>query len=254
MTRLFSFALMAGTTLLIAAAPQARAEDKPVFDDTQKQAIEKIIAEYLVSNPKIVMDAAEAYQRNQEKIQTDSVMDKVKERSEEIFNDPTSPVVGNKTGDVTIVEFFDYNCGYCKIAFQDIQTLIEEDKNLRVVLKELPILSESSAHGARYALAADKQGKYWEFHQFMMKNGANGDDKQMESLAKEVGIDFKKLKKDAEGPEIRAVIEKNMALARDVGFTGTPGFVVGDTPMRGHYGIDAMRKAIADKRAQHKTE
>lgn len=224
----------------------ARAQDS-VFSDAQKKAIDAMIHDYLMNHPEAIMESVEKYRQESEASASRIFDEKIKTSSDALYKDPMSPVVGNKDGDVTLVEFFDYNCGYCKLAFKDIKTLIGEDKNLRVVFKEIPILSEASYMASRYALAAEKQGKYWEFHQELMRNGANNES-MIERSAKDVGLDLDKLRKDADSPEIRAALEKNLALARDIGITGTPGFVIADKALRGHYGVDALRKTIADTR------
>jgi len=224
------------------------------FSADQQKALDTAIHDYLMANPKVIMDSVEQYRQNMENADAQAFAVKIKEKHEEIYNDKASPVAGNPKGDVTLVEFFDYNCGYCKQAFKDVQTLVGEDKNLRVVFKEIPILSESSHTAARYALASDKQGKYWEYHTALMTSSGQINDAKLESVAKDVGLDVKKLKADAETPEIRAAIEKNLELAREIGISGTPGFVLGDEALRGHYGLEALRKFIKDQRALKKAD
>jgi len=237
--------------LLVTVSP-AQAQEKS-FSADQKKEIETLVHDYLMNNPQVIMDSVEKFRQRSEEESTRAFDDKVKTSGEQLYNDPTSPVAGNPKGDVVLVEFFDYNCGYCKMAFKDVQTLVNEDKNLKVVFKEIPILSEASHTAARYALAADKQGKYWEYHTQLMTNGANGE-VLLEKAAKEVGLDFDQLKKDADSTEIRATLEKNLELAREIGITGTPGFVIGDKAMRGHYGIDALRKSVSDLREAQKKD
>ena len=229
----------------------AEATASSPFTEAQKKALDTAIRDYLMANPKVIMDSVEQFRQNQENADMQAYAQKIRDKHEEIYNDPSSPVAGNLKGDVTLVEFFDYNCGYCKQAFKDVQTMIGEDKNLRVVFKEIPILSESSHTAARYALAADKQGKYWEFHSALMGSTGQISESRLESVAKDVGLDVKKLKADAEDPAIRAAIEKNLTLAHEIGITGTPGFILGDEALRGHYGIDALRKFIKDEHARN---
>lgn len=236
-------------TLAFAAPASAQA-----FDAAQKEEMGGIIRDYLMENPKVIMDAVERYRANQEEIEAKAMEDSILSKSDALFNNPKSPVVGNPKGDVTIVEFLDYNCGYCKIAFRDIETLLKEDKNLRVVFKEIPILSESSHMASRYALAAHKQGKYWDFHMALMTATGGIDENYVENVAKGLKLDMKKLKADAESAEVRETLEANLTLAREIGFSGTPSFVVGTRPLRGHYGIEALRKFIADTREQAKGE
>lgn len=235
-------------------AGAAASTDAAPFTAEQKKALDTAFREFLMANPKVIMDSVEQFRQNQESAEMQAFTQKIKERHEEIYNDPASPVAGNPKGEVTLVEFFDYNCGYCKHAFKDVQTLIGEDKNLRVVFKEIPILSESSHTAARYALASHKQGKYWEFHTALMNSTGQINESKLESVAKDVGLDLKKLKEDAADPAIRAAIEKNLALAHDIGISGTPGFVLGDEALRGHYGLDTLRRFIKDQHSRKAAE
>lgn len=237
---LVAFSPMAAQAQESGAAPAAA-----VFSDAQKAALDTMIHDYLMENPRVIMDSVEQYRQNQEEMDAKAFSVKIKEKHDAIYKDPTSPVVGDKNGDVTLVEFFDYNCGYCKQAFKDIEKLVEEDKKLRIVFKEIPILSETSHTAARYALAADKQGKYWEYHKALMSGGGQINDAKLESVAKDIGLDVEKLKKDADSAEVRTTIEKNLELAREIGISGTPGFIIGDEALRGHYGLEALRKSIA---------
>jgi protein-disulfide isomerase len=253
--------LIAMTAIVLAFAPvtvnaqeAAASAEKSPFSSEQKAALDTAIHDYLMANPQVIMDSVEQYRQNQEANEAKGFVEKIKERHDDIYNDAASPVVGNKKGDVTLVEFFDYNCGYCKQAFRDVLKILEEDKKLRVVFKEFPILSESSHTAARYALAAGRQGKYMEFHTALMTQSGQMNEGRMETLGKELGLDVKKLKEDANSPIIRAEIEKNLALGRDVGIAGTPAFVIGDDALRGHYGLEALRKVIADKRAAQKED
>jgi len=253
--------LIAMTAIILAFAPVAvKAEEAAApaaasaFSAEQKAALDTAIHDYLMANPQVIMESVEQYRQNQEAIDAKGFAEKIKARHDDIYNDAASPVVGNKKGDVTLVEFFDYNCGYCKQAFRDVQKILEEDKKLRIGFQEFPILSESSHTAAPYALAADRQGKYTEYHTVLMTQSGPLNEARMESIGKDIGLDVKKLKEDANSPTIRAEIEKNLALGRDVGIAGTPAFVIGDDALRGHYGLDALRKVIADKRAAAKTE
>ena len=240
----------AALVALIGFSASAQAQDA-AFTPAQKKEIEAMFQDYLMNNGKVIMDSVEQFRQKSEEEKTKVFDEKIKASHDKIYNDPTSPVAGNAKGDVTLVEFFDYNCGYCKMAFKDLQTLIGEDKELKVVFKEIPILSEASHTAARYALAANMQGKYWEFHQELMTSGANSES-SIELSAKKVDLDIEKLKKDADSSEIRSTLEKNLELSREIGITGTPGFVIGDQALRGHYGLDALRKTISDTRAAKK--
>lgn len=240
------------TTALVALfAFAVPAQAQNTFSAEQKKEIETLVHDYMMNNPQVIMDSVDKFRQRSEEESTKAFDEKIASSGDRLYNDPTSPVGGNPKGDVVLVEFFDYNCGYCKLAFKDLQTLINEDKNLKVVFKEIPILSEASHTAARYALAAHKQGKYWDFHQYLMENGANGE-ALLQNAAKNTGLDFERLKKDADSTEIRTALEKNLELAREIGITGTPGFVIGGKALRGHYGIEALRKTVAETRETQK--
>ena len=235
--------------LLVSFAPvTAHAADAPTFTEAQKKQLDTMFHDYIMNNPKVIMESVEKFRNDQQTNDEKAFDAKVKEKSAELYKKAGDPVAGNKSGDVTLVEFFDYNCGYCKHAFKDLKTLMDSDKKLKVVFKDIPILSETSFTAAQYALAADKQGKYWEFHAAMMEHNGPISEESLQSVGKSVGLDVDKLKKDSKDPEIRAHIESNLALARDIGVNGTPAFVINDTVLRGAYGLEAMQKAVADSR------
>lgn len=245
--KILSVALAA---LLVSLAPVSAHAADAGFTDAQKKQMDTMIHDYIMANPQVIMDSVEKFRNDQQNADEKKFDAKVKEKGNELYKTAADPVTGNKAGDVTMVEFFDYNCGYCKHAFKDVQTLIANDKKLKVVFKDIPILSETSFTAAQYALAANKQGKYWEFHQAMMEHNGPISEESLQSVAKSIGLDVEKLKKDSKDPEIRAQIEANLSLARDIGINGTPGFVINDTVLRGAYGLEAMQKAIADSRTK----
>ena len=235
--------------LLVSFAPvSAHAADAPAFTDAQKKQLDTMFHDYIMNNPKVIMDSVEKFRNDQQTNEEKAFDAKVKEKSAELYKKDGDPVAGNTKGDVTLVEFFDYNCGYCKHAFKDLKTLMDSDKKLKVVFKDIPILSETSFTAAQYALAADRQGKYWEFHSAMMEHNGPITEDSLQSVGKSVGLDVEKLKKDSKDPDIRAHLESNLALARDIGVNGTPAFVINDTVLRGAYGLEAMQKAVADSR------
>lgn len=232
------------------AAQPAQAADE-AFTPAQKEAMGAFISEYLVSHPEAVVNALEAYQANRAQIEQKQFMESFAKHKETLAKD-TSPIAGNPKGDITIVEFFDYNCGYCKKAVEDVMKLLETDKNLKVVFKDMPILSPASQEAARWALAADKQGKYYEYHVALMKDQNQKNKAEFESLAKKLGLDVEKMSKDADSKEVREAIEKNLNMARDLGIRGTPGFIIGDTMAPGYLGYDAMKAAVDQARAAKK--
>jgi protein-disulfide isomerase len=246
------FLLAALTVLLASTAPLTSARAADGFTAAQKKELDTVIHDYLMNNPKVIMDAVEKFRQDQQAGEAKVFDAKIKEKQVELYKNEKDPVAGDKKGDVTLVEFFDYNCGYCKHAFKDLQALMKADSKLKVVFKEIPILSESSYTAARYALASDRQGKYFEYHAALMEHNGAISEESLAEVAKSVGLNVEKLKKDADDPAIRAHIESNLSLAHDIGISGTPGFVINDIVLRGAYGLEAMQKTVNDARAAKK--
>ncbi len=240
-----ALALLAAGTFALSLPHHADAAD--AFNAAQKTEIETVIRDYLMKNPQVLVEALQEYQNRQGELQAEAAKGKIKEY-ESFLHDPSAPSTGNPKGDVTVVEFFDYNCGYCKHAIDDVQKLIDGDKNVRIVFRDYPILSEASNTASRYALAAGKQGKYWEFHQKLMKFAGEKNDTTYEGLAKDLGLDYAKLKQDAESKEIREMLEKNIEVARAMSIQGTPAFVIGDTLVPGYVDADAMKDLVTKAR------
>src|SRR3990172_3901380 len=157
----------------------------------------------------------------------------MKEFADELYRPTGSPIVGNVMGDVPIVEFFDYNCGFCKKAFPDVAKLMEKDKKVRVILKEFPILSKGSEEASRVALAATMQGKYWEFHRAMLEVQGQATEASALRTAEKLGLDMPRIKKDMASAEVKKEIEDTRKLAAKIGIQGTPHFIVGDRVIAG---------------------
>ena len=232
-----------------AAAATAGAPSSP-FDASQKAAIEAIIKEYLLTHPELMLDVQAALEERMEKIQAEKLKTALADNASEIFRSPDAPIAGNPSGDIPVVEFFDYNCGYCKRAFTDIAKLIEVDPKIKLVLKELPILSKASEEAARVALAAKKQGKYWEVHRALLTVRGEVNEQSSLRAAEKVGLDITKLKKDMASDEVTGEIERVRDLARKMGIQGTPHFLVGDRAIPGAPGnlLDHIRGHAADLR------
>jgi protein-disulfide isomerase len=216
-----------------AAPAPAQAGSKTVVAEAtmspaQRKEIEAIVKDYLLSNPEIMLEIQNALEARMDKLQAERTAAVIKSNAPEIFRPAFSPVVGNSKGDVPIVEFFDYNCGYCKRAFGDVAKLIEKEKQVRFILKELPILSKGSEEAAKVALAAKMQGKYWEFHRAMLESQGQANEASALRVAEKVGADMPRLKKDMASPEVQKEIDETRALASKLGIQGTPHFMVAD--------------------------
>ena len=234
--------------LAIALAPPSVLKAQE-FNQDQRQEMGEIIRDYLVSNPEVLREVIQALERKEKEAGAAAATAAISERGAEIYRSDDDLVAGNPDGSVTMAEFFDYNCGYCKRAMSDVLALIESDKDLRVVFKEWPILGEGSRFAARAALASRRQDKYWEFHLALMETRSVNEATTLE-VAERIGLDVEQLKADMEAPEVAAVIDRNMGLASALGIQGTPAFFIGDQFIPGAVGHEALSKAIAEVREE----
>ena len=218
------------------------------FSDVQRTDIEAIIKNYLVSHPEVLEEAMTELSKRQADAETKKHEASISQNSDAIFNSPRQVVLGNKDGDVTFVEFFDYNCGYCKRAMGDMLDLMKADPKLKVVLKEFPVLSQGSVEAAQVAVAVRMQDptgkKYLDFHQKLLGGRGPADKARALAVAKDVGLDMAKLEKDMASPEAKATIEENFKLAEDMGMNGTPSYVIGKQIVVGAVGLDGLKEKI----------
>jgi len=223
------------TEAAAAAAPPAAPSAPPSgdFSPQQRQSIEKIVKDYLIANPEIFLEVQTALESKLEQQQAERLKAAIADNARDIKRDPAADVAGNPEGDITVVEFFDYNCGYCKRGLHDVVKLIESDPKVRVVFKELPILSKGSEEASRVAIAAGKQGKYWDMHKAMLEAKGVMNEANALQIATKLGLDMDKLKKDMASPEVQKEIEKSEALAKKMGVNGTPHFLVGNRAIPG---------------------
>lgn len=221
----------------------AMAQDQ-AFSEPQKQEIGKIVRDYLLKNPAILRDMMEALETREAAELTKAQSEMVSRRADDIFRSSGDVVLGNPKGDVTLVEFFDYNCGYCKRALKDLQTLIKEDKNLRVVLKEYPILSKGSAEAARASLAAARQNKFMDYHIALMGTRGQANEAKALRIASEAGLDMTQLKADMADPDITKILRQQVSLARSLNLRGTPAYIIDDVVVPGAVGVEKLRSAI----------
>jgi protein-disulfide isomerase len=230
-------------------APPASAQP---FSDDQKHAIENIVKDYLVQHPEVLKDAMEAMDRHQREADAEKVRATIRDNNATLFNSKHQVVLGNPAGKVTMVEFFDYNCAFCKRALTDMMDLLKTDTDLKFVLKEFPVLGEGSVEAARVAVAARMQDttgkKYIEFHQKLLSGRGPADKARALAVAKDVGFDMARLEKDMGSDEVKKTIDENMKLADALGVNGTPSYVVGSELVVGAVGIDELRDKIKAER------
>ncbi len=236
-----------GLALLILATAGAPARADPLTPD-QKAAVEALIRDTIANHPEIVIDALKAAQQKDRKDADEAARQAIAAQQGALMADPSSPVGGNPKGDVTIVEFFDYRCPYCKEVEPSLERLLKEDGKLRIVYKEFPILGPASVYAARVALAARAQGKYDEFHRTMMAVKGSIDEDIVRRTASSVGIDVTKIGATLEDEGISRIIKSNFSLAEALEIDGTPAFIVGDALLPGAADIDTLRQAVAKVR------
>jgi len=215
-----------------------------VAADMPQEQFEQRVRDYLMAHPEVIMQSVsqlEARQRANEETEVQAIL---KSRSEEILRDPASPVSGNANGDITLVEFFDYNCPYCRQMAPVMTKAEETDPKLRLVYKEFPILGPNSTFAAKAALAAHRQAKYVAFHRALYQARGSIDASKAMEIAATVGLDVQRLKMDMADPAIQAAIDKNLALAQALRINGTPGFVIGNQILRGATDLKTLQAWI----------
>ncbi len=230
---IWAYVAVPGEPVSNAHAQSPAPSANPAFSDDQKKAIGDIVKDYLLQNPEVLIDVQAALESKLEKEQGEKLKSFMAENAKDIYRNADSPVAGDPNGDITVVEFFDYNCGYCKRGLTEIQKLIQSDKKVRLVFVELPILSKGSDEAARAALAAKRQGKYWEFHQAILTSKGQANEAVSLKVAEALGLDMAKFKVDMAGDDVKAELEKMKALAKKMGINGTPHFLVGDKSIPG---------------------
>ncbi|WP_350333862.1 DsbA family protein [Coralliovum pocilloporae] len=242
-SRLFFAAGLVLSTLVLPASAAS-------LSDTDKSEVEKIVRDYILENPGIIRDALIALERERELQEANQRRDALAANKDAIFNSQYQVVLGNPQGDVTLVEFFDYNCHYCRRALGDLHRLMDEDKNLRVVLKEFPVLGEGSLEAARVAIAVNSMApeKYLEFHNKMLESEVQANLSSAVAVAAEMGLDIPTLQSSLDNDDVRATLQEVYNIANTLGINGTPSYVVGDEVVVGARGYDYLKERIASYR------
>lgn len=216
--------------------------------ESRPNEFEARVRAYLLENPEVIAEAIERLQEKRRVAERNQVGSVIKSRADELLRDPASPVGGNPEGEVTLVEFFDYNCPYCRRMGPVMVELEDSDPQLRIVYKEFPILGPDSTAVAKVALAVHRQGKYTEFHKRMMQAQGTADEASALDVAKQLGVDMERLKQDMNDPEIQAAIDRNLALAQALRINGTPSFVIGDQIIPGQTVLRVLQNHIETAR------
>lgn len=234
--------LLACLLLVLAAALPARAQGGlPVGE------VERIVKDYLLREPEVLYQALQELQRRRESAEAERQRAVIAERRDELVGRADDPALGDPAGDVTIVEFMDYRCGYCRSMAPALRALLEQDRRIRLVIKDFPILGPDSVTAARAALAARKQGRFAELH-WALYQAKDLSEPAILDLARRQGLDAERLARDMRAPEVEQAIERNRALAEELGINGTPSFVVGDTLIPGAAPVARLAELIAKSR------
>ncbi len=220
----------------------------PSFSAGQRTEIEGIVKSYLVAHPEVLQEAMDALDKQQKQADAEKAQATIKKDNATLFDSPHQVVLGNPQGTQQVVEFFDYNCAFCKRALPDMLTLLKTDPNLKFVLKEFPVLGPGSVEAAHVAVAARMQDptgkKYIEFHQKLLGGRGPADKARALAVAKEVGFDMTRLEKDMDSDEVKTTIDENMKLADALGVSGTPTYVVGNEVVVGAVGLDELKAKL----------
>ncbi|MAS87134.1 MAG: hypothetical protein CMH30_04035 [Micavibrio sp.] len=238
----------------VTSMAETPAEQALTQDFMQQTNLEEVIRAYILSHGDIVLQSIDNQRMKEQQEQDRIAQEAINKENDYLLKNPMSPQAGNPDASVTVIEFFDYNCGYCKKAVDDVASIVDNDKDVRVVFKEVPILSPSSREAAKWSLASKPQGKYFDFHKLLMAHKGQFDEGSLASLAEQAGLDVEKLKADKDKPEIDAQIDVNLAYMEKFGIRGTPSFIVGDQLIRGYVGRQGLEDVIEQARTEEKQE
>lgn len=247
-----SLVLMAAVFAMALSVPgtSRAAEGKSsLFSAEQQKEIGRLVREYLLANPEVLVEVSAELEKRR-KVEEEAARGQIlSQQKDRIFRSPHDFALGDENAKITVVEFFDYNCGWCKRALTEINKFTEKDPNVRIVMKEFPIFGENSQFAAKAALASKKQGKYWEFHQALMKQRQVTRENTLD-IAKSVGIDVEALTREMENPLYDRVIDENSQIAQALGMQGTPGFIVDSRVNYGYLPANELHEIVADIRKE----
>ncbi len=217
----------------------------PAQAELSRGDVENIINEYLLNNPEVILKSVNDFQTKGVAEAQQKALD---ENSRQLFEDDMSPTFGKAEGSVRIVEFFDYNCGYCKRVADAVSQVMEKQENIQFIFKEYPILGPTSETAARWALAAEKQGKYVKYHEALLGASERVSEDLLVSIAEDLDLDVDQMRKDADSEAVTKQINDNRALAQSLNINGTPAFVIEDEIFPGAIPYETMVEAIESKR------
>lgn len=233
--------LAVGASAIALAAPERGTRPAAAAADPSRAAMEQVVHDYILAHPEIIPEAMT-------KLQEREAARQISANRKQLEMPFAGAWAGSDKPDVTLVEFFDYACGFCRTSVADVDRLLKEDSSLRIVFRELPILSDQSDVAARVSLSAAKQGRFMDFHRRMFAAGRPGD-AQIATARQGSGLEQAAVDRDMKAPDVRSEIDTNLAMAKSLGLSGTPSFVIGDQVLSGAVGYDALKQAVAEARA-----
>lgn len=241
-------ALLGAVEIWFALDPGFRAPQEPTASDVPADEFERRIRAYLLDNPEVIVEAMQRLDARRRAVAQDEARAVLAARADEVFRDAASPVGGNPEGDVTLVEFFDYDCPYCRQVAAVVAEAAAADGQLRIVYKEFPILGPNSVFAAKAALAAHRQERYLAFHKALMQVRGTVNEEAVFAAAAKVGLDIERLKADMQDADLQAAIDRNLALAAALRINGTPGFVIGNETLRGAADLKTLQALVRTAR------
>ncbi|WP_292158144.1 DsbA family protein [Mesorhizobium sp.] len=244
--KMVRFLVLAGAAAWLALGPHGQAI---AAGEMSQDQFDKRVRDYILAHPEVIMEALQSLDARQREAEAKEAKATLAAKADDIFHDPASPVGGNAKGDVTMAEFFDYNCPYCRQVAPVMAQAVADDPQLRIVYKEFPILGPDSVFAAKAALAAERQGKYVQFHKALYDAKTRVTEAVVLRVAAEIGLDVPRLKTDMQLPDIQAAIDRNAQLAQALKISGTPGFVVGEQIVPGATDLATMKELIKQARA-----
>ena len=206
------------------------------------------IRSYILDNPEVIVEAIQMWQQQQQQAEVQQYQNALAGLEDALYNNPDTPMLGNPEGDVIVVEFVDYNCGYCRRVFNDLMALTEADSQVKILMKEFPILGAGSLAASQAALAAQRQGQYAALHTALMQASGSLDENRVLSIAQDIGLDIDQLQLDMHDPAITTLLQRNQMLAQQLGINGTPGFIIGEEIVRGAVSLPQLQQLVATAR------
>jgi protein-disulfide isomerase len=242
--------LIACSAIAFVATSGARlsAQTAPTSPPSSERNVEQVVHDYILAHPEVLIESLQAAKRKAEELAATNTKSVIGSLKKDLVEDPDSPIFGNPAGDVTLVEFFDYRCPYCRQIDPTLQTLIKQDPGVRIVQKEYPILGEASVFAARVALAAQKQGKYAKMNEALMARKPNIDNATVLKIAEDAGLDIDRVKVDMNSSEVTAEIERTARMAKALRLAGTPAFIAGTQIIPGGTDLESLKSLVDDAR------